>query len=217
MTRIRNAEAFLVYRMQALLRPLYCAIYLSLRSMWSLRQQSRIVVSRRGFLKSVSIATHLSSWALLPSYPLYRKSLHTPPSLPNRCLWTTLVWTQSRPILATPITPVARGDQTDMGMFPVCPVFTVCFSLLYSSKRHSHRNKNLFLPDHMLYPTPWLFLWYFFYWSPVNKHFVVVFVFRLNGPHVGCSEMMRWENQREIETDRACGLGSSQLSGSNLF
>lgn len=41
----------------------------SLRSMWLLKQLSGVVVRRRGFLRPVSIATHSSSWELLPTYP----------------------------------------------------------------------------------------------------------------------------------------------------
>lgn len=59
----------------------------------------------------------LSAAAKLPSLP-HGKSLLIP--LSNHRLWTASVWTRSRPTLATPITPVAPGDQTGMGMFPVC-------------------------------------------------------------------------------------------------
>lgn len=38
-----------------------------------------------------------------------------------------LGWTPSRPTQATPITPAAPGDQTDMGMFPAClPLHLMC-------------------------------------------------------------------------------------------
>ena len=39
--------------------------------MWTLQQLSGVVVGRRGFLRPVSIATHSSSWVLLPTYPLH--------------------------------------------------------------------------------------------------------------------------------------------------
>lgn len=46
------------------------SVLLSLRSMWLLKQLSGVAVSRRGILQPVSIETHSSSWALLPTYPL---------------------------------------------------------------------------------------------------------------------------------------------------
>ncbi len=39
--------------------------------MWLPKQLSRVVDSRRGFLRPVSIATHFSSWAVLPTYPFW--------------------------------------------------------------------------------------------------------------------------------------------------
>lgn len=142
----------------------------------------------------------LSPAAKLPSLP-HGKSLLIP--LSNHRLWTASVWTRSRPTLATPITPVAPGDQTGMGMFPVCRQpfhLTVCFSAV--SVRHSH-DRNLFLPDHILYPTPWLFCVFllFFYWNAFSEHFVALFVFRLSGPHVGCEIMRQETAEREQARD----------------
>lgn len=161
MMRIRDAEAFLAHLMlclfDVLVHPSYCAIYLSLRSMWSLKPQSKIVVIRRGFLKPVSIATHLSSWALLPSYPL----CHTASLSSSPC-----------PITVSELRRYGHGVDplwlllSLQSLREIKPAW-VCFlsvvslsiwlstSLLYLSNRHSH-DRNLFLPDHMLYPTPWL-------------------------------------------------------------
>lgn len=105
---------------------------LSFRSMWLLQQLSGLVVSSRGFLKSVSIATLSSSWVPLPTFsPRHTPNLSSSPPA-NHCLWTALEWTQSRPTRATRITRAAQGDQTDMGMFSKCLLLhlTVCLSSL---------------------------------------------------------------------------------------
>lgn len=109
------------------------------------------------FLKPVSIATHLSSWALLPSYPL----CHTASLSSSPC-----------PITVSELRRYGHGVDplwlllSLQSLREIKPAW-VCFlsvvslsiwlstSLLYLSNRHSH-DRNLFLPDHMLYPTPWL-------------------------------------------------------------
>lgn len=83
----------------------------------------------------------LNTAANLPSLPP-DQSLLT--SLANQRLWTALEWTLSRPTRATPITPAAPGDQTDMGMFPVClpSHLTVCsyaVCLLFFHDRNVYR------------------------------------------------------------------------------
>lgn len=157
----------------------------------------------------------LRTAANLPSLP-QDQALLIP--LANHWLWTALEWTPSRPTRATPITPAAPGDQTDMGMFPVClPCYlTVCFCTVTVS---SHV-MNLFLPDYkMLTPALALVLWS----SAFSAHWVccVCLLFeRLTCWLNKWDERLRERqggNKREIETDRACGLGSSQLNGSNLF
>lgn len=75
----------------------YLSISPSLRSMWLLKPISRVAVSHRGFLRLISIATHSSSWASLPtspSLPRDKSSAHpTPPtpisiqSPPLTCVW----------------------------------------------------------------------------------------------------------------------------------
>lgn len=185
-----------------LVHPSYCAIYLSLRSMWSLKPQSKIVVIRRGFLKPVSIATHLSSWALLPSYPL----CHTASLSSSPC-----------PITVSELRRYGHGVDplwlllSLQSVREIKPAW-VCFlsvvslsiwlsaSLLYLSNRHSH-DRNLFLPDHMLYPTPWLFCVFLFFLLAFSEHFVALFVFRLSGPHVGCEIMRRETAEREQARD----------------
>lgn len=98
-------------------------------ALWGSRQSSLWIPEARLYSNPFLL---LSTAANLLSLP-HHESLLIP--LANRRLWTALEWTPSRPTRATPITPAAPGDQTDMGMCPVCLPFPsdclhcICLSL----------------------------------------------------------------------------------------
>lgn len=58
-------------------KPKWGSVSLSLRLMWNLKRLLGEVVSHREFLRPVSIATHSSSWALLPAYPFCHATSHS--------------------------------------------------------------------------------------------------------------------------------------------
>lgn len=189
------------------------SVLLSPRSMWPLKQLSGVAVSRRGFLQPVSIETHSSSWTLLPTYPLCHLtslSSHPWPISASELRWNGH-WVDPLGLLLS-LQPLREIKPTWVCFLSVCPpiwlsapTLSVSFFSMIGMSTGSHD-------------------------APPAAAFVVVFdatPFRANwvccvclrSEPATCWSRPNTSDEREmmIETDRACGLGSSQLSGSNLF
>ena len=198
---------------------LFLTISLSLRSMWLQKRLSGVAVSRRGFQRLVSIATHSSSWALLPTHPFccHTASLSSPPTPPaNHPPPLRLRWNGHRvdPLGLLLLQPLREIKPTWVCFLSVCLSPSDCLP-----PPPPPRSTCLSLPLFCCWISQC------FHWNAFGAVFLV-FAFIL----VRATCWLRpnkWDGRLkrerpsgrkgEIETDRAHGLGSSQMSGSNLF